>query len=80
MRKCSISDWWLLGNSSSDLFRQATCDEVCTGPPFRVVADPGTTWFRPADLRLFGDHRQPGKLIVADFGLGDQDTAVKMPD
>src|SRR5258706_2041421 len=32
------------------------------------------------DLRVRGGSRQPGKLIVADFGLRHQDTAAKMLD
>ena len=34
----------------------------------------------PTELRLRGGHRQLSKLIVADFGLGDQDAAAKMLD
>jgi hypothetical protein len=34
---------------------------------------------RRAELRLRSGYRQqPGKLIVADLGLGDQNTAVEM--
>src|SRR5207245_806213 len=41
---------------------------------------PPTRWFAAAELLLGGGRRQPGKLVVADFGLGHQDTATKMLD
>jgi hypothetical protein len=39
----------------------------------------GQSVVRRAELRLRSGYRQqPGKLIVADLGLGDQNTAVEM--
>ena len=70
----------LTGHASRDYTEPSATPSNGKNRAAIVPALPAHAFLSRRTLRLRGGHRQLGKLIVADFGLGYQDTAAKMLD